>query len=89
MSDSRNTQTRASLSEEEVLEIRRRRLARTKFGVFFVVAGIVGFAAAVAGLLLLETPMTTGLAIIAVSFGAAAVGAGYADFNEVRGFFGR
>ena len=77
MSDERTT----DLTAEEIAEKVRARKARAKWGgVLFVAAGVAGLASA---FWLRDLAMTT------VFLGVACVGAGFADPQEIRGFWAK
>lgn len=82
-----------TLDDEAVAEAIRRRKARTKFGVMFVLIG-GGVFCVTAWAVLFRDPehrpdsiMATFL--LAASFGMAAVGGGYVDGKELKGFIGK
>ena len=77
MADERTVQ----LTAEEIAERVRARKARTKYGSMFAVGGFAGG--------MLAALWFRDFGIASLLFGMAAVGAGFADPTEIKGFWAR
>lgn len=88
MIDSEDDRLAAPRTAEEIAELIRARKQRSAWGSVFAAAGILGFMGLAGVLVYKGSPIGMGeLSLLGMFFAMAAVGAGFADPSEIKGFW--